>query len=125
MVLKINPKKISKTQIGNLGEIKAVKYLTQKGFKIVDQNFYYQHGEIDIIAKDKTELVFVEVKFRTQDKFGAPEESVTPKKQELLRRTAEGYLYKNNLNDISCRFDVISILSKNKRTTFQHFINAF
>jgi len=95
---------------GKLGEDIAAEYLRQNGYEIIEQNYYYNHGEIDIVAKDGTTLVFVEVKSRRSTKFGEPEESVTPKKQELLRRTAEGYVLKRNIGEINCRFDVVSIV---------------
>ncbi|MBI2430293.1 MAG: YraN family protein [Ignavibacteriales bacterium] len=102
----------SKRTIGNIGEDVAVNYLKQQGYVIIEKNFYYQHGEIDIVAKDGDTLVFVEVKARRSERFGSPEESVTPKKQELLRRTAEGYVASKNLANIGCRFDVVSVLMK-------------
>lgn len=104
--------KKSKRKIGDLGEDVAENFLKQQGYVIIEKNFYYQHGEIDIIAKEGETLVFVEVKSRRSERFGKPEESVTPKKQELLRRTAEGYVESNNLTNIDCRFDVVSVLMK-------------
>ena len=95
---------------GKIGEDAAVNFLKQNGYEILEQNYYYNHGEIDIIAKDGKVLVFVEVKSRRSTRFGEPEESVTPKKQELLRRTAEGYAVEKNIGEIDCRFDVVSVM---------------
>ncbi|MBE0713577.1 MAG: YraN family protein, partial [Candidatus Aminicenantes bacterium] len=67
-------------------------------------------GEIDIVARDGTTLVFVEVKARADESFGRPEESVTPGKQRQIRKIAQGYLVQNPLGGDACRFDVISIL---------------
>jgi putative endonuclease len=97
-------------QKGKLGEDIAVDFLKQNGYEIIEQNFYYQHGEIDIIAKESETLVFVEVKMRKSIAFGAPEEFVTPKKQELLRRTAEGFMIERNIGEAHCRFDVVAIV---------------
>ncbi|MFZ4620277.1 MAG: YraN family protein [Bacteroidota bacterium] len=97
---------------GAAGEETAVNFLKQNGYEILEQNYYYNHGEIDIVAKDGKVLVFVEVKSRRSSAFGAPEESVTPRKQELLRRTAEGYVMDRGITDTECRFDVVSILLK-------------
>lgn len=97
---------------GKIGEGIAVNFLKQNGYEILEQNYYYNHGEIDIIAKEGNALVFVEVKSRRSKRFGEPEESVTPKKQELLRRTAEGYVGEKNIVEIVCRFDVVSIMMK-------------
>lgn len=98
---------------GAIGEETAAAFLRNNGYTIIEMNYYYQHGEIDIIAKENDVLVFVEVKSRSSSRYGAPEESVTPKKQEILRRTAEGYMIERNLTDIVCRFDVVSISSDN------------
>jgi putative endonuclease len=97
---------------GKIGEDVAVIFLKRNGYKILEQNYFYNHGEIDIVAKDGNVLAFVEVKSRRSTRFGEPEESVTPKKQELLRRTAEGYVIEKNIGDIDCRFDVVSVIMK-------------
>ena len=103
----------SKRQFGSEGESIALTFLRQQGYEIVEQNFVYHHGEIDIIAKENDTLAFIEVKTRSNRFFGEPEEAVTPKKQELLRRTAEGYVHLRNISDTPCRFDVVSIVLVN------------
>ncbi len=113
------------TEIGKQGEQYAIQFLKEKNYAILTTHFIYNHGEIDIIAKEENEIVFVEVKTRRSKKFGKPEESVTPKKQELLRRTAEGYITQNNLTNISCRFDVIAISFHQQKIMYEHFKNAF
>jgi putative endonuclease len=107
---------LSKRKVGDIGEKIAENFLRQQGYVILERKFYYQHGEIDIVAKDGDALVFIEVKLRRNNTFGLPEESVTPKKQELLRRTAEGYVQINNLENIICRFDVVSISEQDGET---------
>ena len=98
---------------GKIGEDVAANFLKENGYEILEQNYYFNHGEIDIVAKEGNVLVFVEVKSRRTTTFGEPEESVTPKKQELLRRTAEGYVIEKNIEDMNCRFDVVSVVMKN------------
>lgn len=110
---------------GKLGEEAAAAFLKQNGYDIVEQNFYYQHGEIDIIAKEGATLVFVEVKTRRSTTFGAPEESVTPKKQEMLRRTAEGYMIERNIIEANCRFDVVAIIMKGGKAECTILKNCF
>lgn len=100
---------------GDAGELAAVEFLKQNGYVILERNYYYDHGEIDIIAKEGAALVFVEVKSRRSTRFGAPEESVTPKKQALIRRTAEGYAAERGITDTDCRFDVVSVLVKDEK----------
>ena len=111
--------------IGNSGEQFAVSFLEQQGMVVLDRNFTYNHGEIDIVARDGSELVFVEVKVRRSAKFGAPEEAVTPAKQALLRRTAEGYVREKNLYGLSCRFDVVAIRMERGGRKVVHYKSAF
>lgn len=118
-------KKNSKRRIGAQWENVAADFLLQHSYEILERNFYYNHGEVDIVAKDGDELVFVEVKFRRTPKFGTPEEALTPKKQELLRRTAEGFVVERNMENISCRFDVVAIQLENGEKKISHYKNAF
>ena len=83
-------------EIGKLGEDIVTKYLKELGYTIVERNFMAIQGEIDIIARDKNELVFIEVKTRTNKPFGRPVEAVNPLKQKHLIRTVKYYLYKNH-----------------------------
>ena len=115
----------TKRERGGKGEQFAVVFLERIGFTIVERNFVFDHGEIDIVAKDGDELVFVEVKTRYTTKFGAPEEAVTPVKQALVRRTAEGYVREHQLENVSCRFDVIAIQVEHGAMKTEHFRNAF
>ena len=115
----------SHTIIGKSGERIAVSYLEQEGIVVLDRNFTFNHGEIDIVAKDGNELVFVEVKTRRSSHFGTPEEAVTPAKQALIRRTAEGYVREKNLSEVSCRFDVIAVRMEEGKYKVVHYKEAF
>lgn len=116
---------VSKRAIGNEGERFAVAFLERQGLLILGRNYTFNHGEIDIVAKEGDELVFVEVKMRRSKRFGLPEDSVTPAKQNLIRRTAEGYIEERNLRNVPCRFDVVAILVENGVRKFVHYKNAF
>lgn len=112
--------------LGKSGERAALRYLKNKRYKILTSNFRLFRGEIDIIALDKNTLVFVEVKTRKSTDFGLPEESVTPSKQKQIKKIAQGFLMKNNLQDAECRFDVISIhFDQNQGYRIRHIRNAF
>ena len=115
----------SRRAIGDSGERDAVLFLRRQGFAILDRNYTFNHGEIDVVAKDGDDLVFVEVKLRRAARFGLPEEGVTPAKQELIRRTAEGYVQEKKLNNVSCRFDVVAINVEKGIKKFVHYKNAF
>lgn len=107
-------------EIGKIGEDIAARYLQQKGYKIIDRNFESRQGEIDIIAIDKNELVFVEVKTRTNMKFGKPIEAVDKLKQKHLIKTVEYYLYSRHLEDEFVRIDVIEIYLYNNKYKINH-----
>jgi putative endonuclease len=110
---------------GAKGEATAVQYLQRQGFTILKQNYRYARGEIDIVAEDNNELVFVEVKARHSHLYGMPEEAVTPKKQQQIRTVAEGYLTEHDSNERVCRFDVIAIDWRGGQTDIRHYRNAF
>ena len=95
---------------GNSAEKIAEDYLKKKGYKILATNYVSSIGEIDIIAKQNKSYIFVEVKFRKNDYFGLPRETVNTYKQQKIRAVASSYIRYNNLYDKPCRFDVIEIL---------------
>ena len=109
---------------GKTGEKIAVKFLQSKAYDILETNWRTGHKEIDIIAKQNENIIFIEVKTRKSEYYEKPYEAVTRKKQELLIDAAEVYLEKNNL-DVDIRFDIISILLINNKTKIEHIENAF
>ena len=112
--------------LGKSGERIALRYLEDKKYRILARNFRLFRGEIDIIALDRKILVFVEVKTRKSIDFGLPEESVTSSKQEQIKKIAQGFLTKNNLNETECRFDVVSLIfDEGKGFSIRHIQNAF
>jgi len=110
---------------GKTGEDIAVKFLSRKGYKILKRNYRYGHGEIDIIAMYKDVLIFVEVRVKFSDKFGSPEDSVTIKKREQLKKIASAFIQMNEVNFSECRFDVIGITFKDGKFNINHIENAF
>lgn len=114
-----------KKEIGNLGEQIAARYLKQKGYIILDKNFACRQGEIDIVALDKNEIVFVEVKTRTSNKFGMPSEAVNAIKQKHMLQTIKYYLYIRNLSEEFVRIDVIEVYMKDNEYKVNHIKQAF
>jgi putative endonuclease len=110
---------------GSIGEDLAVLFLEKKGFKILARNYRFERGEIDIVAEEGEELVFVEVKARRTSSYGAPEDAVTDEKQEQIRAVAEGYLFEKNIDNRPCRFDVLAIEFKNGKADVRHIRDAF
>jgi putative endonuclease len=112
--------------LGRSGEAAAVAYLKRKKFDILERGFRFHRGEIDIIARDRDALVFIEVKTRQRWQHGLPEESVTPAKQRQIRRLAEAYLQISRQTERSCRFDVLALtFDENEGYRIRHIPNAF
>lgn len=102
-------------ETGKLGEDLAVKYLNNIGYKVIERNFECRQGEIDIVAQDKKELVFIEVKTRTNIKYGSPAEAVDRTKQKHLIKAVKYYLYSRHLENEFVRIDVVEVyIYKNK-----------
>ena len=117
--------KLSKS-LGNLGEDMAVKYLNENGYRVLDRNFRSNQGEIDIIAEDGDVLSFVEVKNYSFRSYGCPLGAVRKSKRENIIHAARTYLYKKNIKDRSCRFDVLSIYWKSiEERTIELIKDAF
>ncbi len=97
--------------IGDEGEKQAAEYLEHKGFEILAQTWRHKHLEVDIIAKDGTFLIFVEVKVRKSATYGYEKALISKAKQKALSRAAEAYIFENNYTG-QIRFDLISIIDK-------------
>lgn len=116
-------RKVDNSQdIGKFGEKLAEKYLMKNKYKIVEKNFRCKFGEIDIIAFYKKELIFIEVKTRTSNKYGSGINSIDKNKQKHLYKTAEYYLYNKNL-DIDIRIDAIEITLNKGLISIKHYKN--
>lgn len=112
----------NRRSIGAEQETKVQEYLQTLGYEIVARNFYTKHGEIDLIAKKDGYLVFIEVKYRADGRFGAPEEAVDFRKQKKIIAAAQYYLYKNRISfDTPCRFDVAGVVGEEIRVTENAF----
>ena len=111
-------------KLGQKGEGLAAKFLEQNGYRIISRNYKTSLGEIDIIAKDKDTLVFIEVKTRESLQYGQPFESVTRFKRRKIANVATLYLKK--LKELPrCRFDIVSIYNKKGNPIFELIRDAF
>jgi putative endonuclease len=97
---------------GRKGERIACRFLLRQGFDVLARRYRSRSGELDIIAFEKETLVFVEVKARSSKKFGEPWEFVDWQKQQILRRTAEGFIADHDLGQYAYRFDIVSVVGK-------------
>jgi putative endonuclease len=110
---------------GKQGEAWAVNHLKKKGYHILCVNYRTRFGEIDIIAKDKDTIVFVEVKSRSSSAFGSPKDAVTPLKQKQISKNALYYLKSTGQMNARARFDVVAINASNGNTHIELIKNAF
>jgi len=110
--------------VGRLTEMMAEKALAEKGYTIITKNFSNRFGEIDLIAKDRDTLVFVEVKAKTGTEFGNPEEMITKGKLSKIRHMATVY---TNGKETLCRIDVVAIVLNpdNSLLRLTHYQNVY
>jgi len=109
---------------GQQAELQACRFLQQHGLELIDKNYHCRQGEIDLIMKHQDTLVFIEVRYRKNNRFGGAKESVTSNKQHKIRTTALHYMQALT-SEPNARFDVIAITGEGKQQTFEWIQNAF
>lgn len=109
---------------GRRAEQVAQEYLSDRGLKLVEQNYRCRRGEIDLIMQHGDTLVFVEVRYRKNNDFGGAMESVTAKKQQKIHTTALHYMQGYNSNT-PARFDVVAITGSGRNAQLEWIQNAF
>lgn len=110
---------------GDLGEDAAMRYLEEKGFRVLDRNWRYRQWELDLVCRDGDTVVFVEVKTRKAGTMGTPADGLDRKKQARLVKAASQYLTRNDLWDEPCRFDLAGVVDTGRSMDVQHIENAF
>lgn len=110
--------------LGKIGEDLAVQYLKDKGYEILERNWRAYRKEIDIIAIDGNDIVFIEVKTRQYDDYGVPELAVNRNKRAHIYAAASSYYYRHKIG-LDVRFDVISILYHHGNPEINHIVDAF
>jgi putative endonuclease len=119
------PPPTTRRQLGDAGEDLAASALKRQGYKILERNYLTPLGEIDLIARQGKTMVFIEVKTRRGERFGAPQEAVSLVKQNKLRRLADYYLKQKKLGEVPVRFDVVGITVNEKGPQIEIIQNAF
>lgn len=115
-----------KQKTGDWGEEVAVRYLLSKGFQILERNYRGEYGgEIDIIAKEGNQVVFVEVKSGRTGAYGPPEERITRRKQRQLYKIAGQYIQEHPELKTDFRFDAVIVDGTRNRFEIRHYRNAF
>lgn len=114
--------------LGRRGEELAVRYLEEHDIRILERNYHFEKSEVDIIAYNGRQIIFVEVKTRSGTQFGEPEDAVNTEKKKSLYKVADAWLYERKMEGAPVRFDIISVVvppddAENPR--IQHFEAAF
>ena len=110
-----------KQEKGIKGEIEATKYLKRHGYKIICKNFRCMKGEIDIIAYNKENIIFVEVKTRTSTKYGEARETINRDKQKHIYEAARYFMYVNRIEETYARIDAIEVYLQNRKSENQPY----
>lgn len=114
------------TDTGNYAEELAKEYLCKQGLRLIERQYRSKLGEIDLIMQERQTLVFVEVRYRETDEFGAPEETITASKQRRLIKTAQFYQQTHAFTEnLYSRFDVVAILGSKPNLKITWIPNAF
>jgi len=114
-------------EVGSNAESLVVSHLQKFGLTLVQLNFQFKQGEIDIIMKDKNTWVFIEVKYRKTEGFGGPLSAISKSKQQKIRRCASFFLQNNGLNEYNaaCRFDAVALVGDLQSPQITWLKNAF
>lgn len=110
--------------LGKFGEEMAIAHLEKNGYIIKEKNWRFQKAEIDVIARKQEFLVCIEVKTRTTNEYGDPQDFVDSKKIKLLVKAMNHYVESNDL-DVEVRFDIVAIIHNKFKTKLTHIEDAF
>ncbi len=116
---------LTNRSLGAWGEELALRFLSRRGYTLVERNYRTRYGELDLIVRQGSTLVFVEVKLRRGTGFGDPVEAVTPHKQAKIRSLAQRYLLDREPAFDTLRFDVVGILMDKDTPRVRHIKGAF
>jgi putative endonuclease len=113
--------------LGRQGEDAATNYLKKNNYQILCRNYTCKLGEIDIVARERDFIVFVEVRSRSSEDFGLPQETINRRKKMKLRNLARYYLKETGKSDENCRFDIIALVLEEGGNVkrLEHIENAF
>ncbi|MGE0681562.1 MAG: YraN family protein [Candidatus Binatia bacterium] len=116
---------MEKRDLGRQGEQTAEQFLRERGYEIVTRNYRCTYGEIDLVARSRATLVFVEVRTQSGPTFGDPLESITQRKQRQIAKAALHYVVRQQVENQPLRFDVIGIFWNNSPPQIVHVKGAF
>ena len=111
--------------IGRYGENRAADYLQDRGYEIIDRNWRSREGEIDLVARERDFIVFIEVKTRNGAGFGHPFEAITKDKVARMRRLATDWCSSKQITGLKVRLDAVSVLISGGRVSIEHLKEVF
>ena len=111
--------------LGRYGEERAAIYLQDRGYQIIDRNWHSQTGEIDLVARERDQIVFIEVKTRNGSGYGHPFEAITQEKVARMRRLAAEWCSTKQINGGQVRLDAVSVLISGGRVSIEHLKEVF
>ena len=115
----------ARPSLARAGEDLAAELYVREGFEILDRNYRCREGELDLIAADRTTIVFCEVKTRRDERWGGPFEAVGALKQARIRRLAVRWMGEHQLGRRTVRFDVVSVIVRGPRPEVTRIVDAF
>jgi putative endonuclease len=116
---------IQRKEVGKRGEDLALRFLKKEGYHVFERNYVCKMGEVDIIAREKDTLAFIEVKTRTSTAFGPPQLAVNQAKQRQMTKVALHFLSEKGLKDVKARFDVVAIVLRPEGEEIELIRDAF
>ena len=125
-ICRIYDRSMNKIELGSFGEKVAEHRLKLKGYTIVERNWRSSAGEVDLIAYHEGCIIFVEVKTRTSDFFGTPEDSITYRKRKKMVEVAQSYLTEKDIANSTWRIDMVAVVCdrRGKVSRFDHYENV-
>ena len=110
--------------LGNAGEQFAIEYLQKNGYLILEKNYRFLKAEVDVIAEKENALIAIEVKTRSTDYFGDPQDFINQKKIKLLVSAMDNYVVEKDL-DVDVQFDIVAIIKQKNAFQIKHLKDAF
>jgi len=118
------PARKSTTPLGILGEEKAVAFLEEHGYTILERNYHFERAEVDIIAYDQRKIILIEVKTRSAIRFEDSDQYLTKAQFERIRMAGQAWLYERKMEGSPLRFDMITVLLNGDESEVRHYKDA-
>jgi putative endonuclease len=118
------PARKSTTPLGKVGEDKAVAFLEEQGYTILERNYHFERAEVDIIAYDQRKIILIEVKTRSNIRFEDSDQQLSKAQFDRIRTAGQAWLYERKMEGSPLRFDLITVLHNEGETVIRHYKDA-